>query len=298
MGKFLFISGCGLLAAILFALQWQNAGNMERDFPAHPGKIVSLAPGITETLYTLGLGDQVAGVTEFCAWPAEAATKPKIGGFREINLEAIARTGADLVVMPANMAHFRKLVEDIGMPVQLFDMQSLHNFLRDVGILGRITGRGEKARELVARFEDARKKASHRPKTPTVLMVLMSPDECKRSLTDLTVIGSDGFYDELIRIAGGKNAYAGATAFPRMSLESIIALDPDIIAVAAPDIENVAELKSRWNSITHLKAVRNGHLLILDDPGDTVPGPRSLATLEKLDGEISRIAAETPRSPS
>lgn len=280
-----------MLASALFAMQWQNARALKNTVAANPQRIVSLAPAITETLYALGLGKRIAGVTEFCTWPDDATRKPKVGGFHEINLEAIARTGADLVIMPTDMAHFKKLVEDIGIPVLLFDTQSLDGFLRDVQALGKLSATKEAAEELTTNFVSARTQTRDNAFAPRVLIALMNPDEFQRPLIDLTVIGKDGFYDELIKVAGGKNAYDGTTAFPRMSLESIIVINPDVIVVAAPDAPNIEKLKARWNSIEHLQAIRNGHFLIFNDPGDTVPGPRALGTLKKITSEISRITA-------
>lgn len=291
--KILFVSGVLLLGVAILALQWRNAEKPRAEISANPGRIVSLAPAITETLYALGLGDRVVGVTEFCARPAAAATKPKVGGFREVNLEAILRTRPDLVVLPANMAHFKNLIEDVGIRVLLFDSQSLDGFLRDVAVLGGLAGSDASARDLISRFAQARNKGIEADgAAPLVLFALMSPDECQGPISELTVIGKDEFYDELIRLAGGRNAYAGKAAYPRLGLESIIALNPDMIIVAAPDVANLEELRSRWNSIGVLKAISNGNLLILDEAADTVPGPASIATLEKIAGAISGIIRE------
>src|SRR5689334_12854274 len=69
---------------------------------AAPQRIVSTAPSITEMLYALGLGDRVAGVTNYCRYPPEARLKHKIGGYSSPNLEAIAALKPDLVIIPTN----------------------------------------------------------------------------------------------------------------------------------------------------------------------------------------------------
>ncbi|MHB8055660.1 MAG: helical backbone metal receptor, partial [Candidatus Aminicenantales bacterium] len=65
---------------------------------ARPKRIVSLAPNITEILFTLGAGDQVAGVTRYCDFPPEATAKTKIGGFLDPDIERIREVAPDLVV--------------------------------------------------------------------------------------------------------------------------------------------------------------------------------------------------------
>ena len=64
-----------------------------------PVRIVSLAPSITETLFALGLGDRVVGVTRFCAYPPEARTRPRVGGYFDPSYEAIVALRPDLVVI-------------------------------------------------------------------------------------------------------------------------------------------------------------------------------------------------------
>ena len=63
-------------------------------------RIVSTAPSITETLFALGLGERVVGVTRYCRYPAEALAKPKIGGYFDPNFEAIVGLKPDVVIVP------------------------------------------------------------------------------------------------------------------------------------------------------------------------------------------------------
>src|SRR5690606_36951859 len=61
-----------------------------------PKRIVSLAPSITESLFALGLGDRVVGVTRYCTYPPEAQTRAIVGGFVDPNYEAIVKLEPDL----------------------------------------------------------------------------------------------------------------------------------------------------------------------------------------------------------
>lgn len=280
MGRIYCFCALGLVIFLLFVVAMQNREETSTS-TTRPQRIVSLAPAITETLYALDLGDNVAGVTEFCAWPPKAAEKPKIGGFRDVNLEAIARTGADLTILPADMAHFKKSIEEMGIPVMLFDYSSLSSFLGAVDELGARCGKEAKAAELEAKFANSMRKTEN-GRRPRVLFTLLNPDEYNRPPRDMTVIGADGFYNSLIEAAGGCNAYTGKTPFPRMSLESIIALNPDVIVVGAPELADREQLERRWRDIGQLDGVKGDRLLVLTDPGDTIPGPRALATIKKI----------------
>lgn len=272
---------CGLL--ILLEARTDKAVGL----PVHnPQRIASLAPAITETLYALGLGDRVCGVTQFCDWPPEASQKPKIGGFREVNLEAIARTGADLVILPKDMAHFQKSIEDLGIPVRLFNYESLPGFLEDMQAIGRICGHSSEAETLANAFAGATNPETGGDK-PSVLFVLLNPDEYRKPVGEMTIIGADGFYNGIIAAAGGRNAYTDSTPFPRLSLEAVLSLDPDVIVIGAPEISDPETLAQRWRAIGQLKGTRGKRLLILNDPADTVPGPRSLATIRKIAEAVS-----------
>src|SRR5436309_6231056 len=66
---------------------------------AQPKRIVSTAPSITETLYALRLGDRVVGVSTYCHYPPEAATRPRIGTYLRPNVEAIVALHPDLVIL-------------------------------------------------------------------------------------------------------------------------------------------------------------------------------------------------------
>src|SRR6516165_6917265 len=62
-------------------------------------RIVSTSPGITETLFALGLGSRVVGVSEHCHYPREVIKLPKVGTFLQPNLEQIAQLQPDLVIL-------------------------------------------------------------------------------------------------------------------------------------------------------------------------------------------------------
>lgn len=258
------------------------------EIPISPQKIISLSPAITESLFALGLGDQIAAITKFCAWPPETAQKPKIGGFREINLEAIIRAEPDLIIMPKDMAHFKEQIEDLGVPVLLFDSGSFEGFIQSVKSIGELCGKVSEAANLLSEFENA-SVATQKEERAAVLFVLLNPDEYDRAPEDVTIIGNDDFYSEIIRAAGGNNAYIGKIPYPRLSLEALFKLNPDIIVIAAPHLKNREKLKINWRKLKGLKAVKNGKLLFLDDPGDTIPGPRSLGTIKKISQVINGV---------
>jgi ABC-type hemin transport system substrate-binding protein len=80
---------------------------------AKPQRIVSTSPSITETLFALGIGDRVVGVSQFYNYPPEVQKLPKVGSYISPDAEAIARLAPDLVVLEQNSS---ALAERLDLP--------------------------------------------------------------------------------------------------------------------------------------------------------------------------------------
>jgi len=253
--------------------------------PAAPQRIVSLSPGITETLYALGLGPSVAGVTRYCAWPPEAARLPKVAGFGEINYEAVLRVRPDLVVLPEDRVREKLCLERLGLPVLMLDTLSVSGLLRTITLLGRSAGREAEAEQLKAGLEKclltAKTLAEGRSR-PTVLFAVMRADQGSGGITEVHIVGRDGFYSELIEAAGGHNAYTGTLPFPRLSREALIVLDPEVIIEVISGGTNPEGARRDWQNLASIRAVKNGRVFVWTEQAHTVPGPRFADTLALL----------------
>jgi ABC-type Fe3+-hydroxamate transport system substrate-binding protein len=85
---------------------------------ARPERIISLAPSITETLFALGLGDRVVGITSYCNYPPEAAQKEKLGDTMRPSIEKIIALKADLVIASTSsqLEQFVSSLDQVGVP--------------------------------------------------------------------------------------------------------------------------------------------------------------------------------------
>ena len=266
--------------------------------PVAPQRIVSLSPGITETLYALGLGPSVAGATRYCAWPPEAANLPRVAGFGEINYEAVLRARPDLVLLPEDRARDRLYLERLGLPVLMLDTLTVSGLLRTISLLGRSAGREIEAEALKAGLEQrlaaARDAAEGRPR-PKVLFAVMRADQGTGGITEIHAVGRDGFYSELIEAAGGQNAYTGTLSFPRLSRESLVFLDPEVIIEVIPGGANPEGARRGWQELAAIRAVKNGRVFVLTEQAHTVPGPRFADTLALLSQALHPVTpAERP----
>lgn len=252
-------------------------------------RIVSMAPSITETLFALGCGDRVVGVTDFCRHPPQVRALPKVGGYINPNLEAVLRLQPDLVVAPAGQEAFPDKLRQLGLRVLVVDHRSLEGVFDSLVVLGRELQVEDAARELAdswrKRLAQLDQRWQGRPR-PGVLMVVERPLDGQR-LRDICAVGPDGFLDRLIAIAGGENVLHDAVVpFPLVSAESVLRLDPDIIIEIAGGLEerqlDPAIVLSAWDVLKELKAVREKRIYLLGDDVPLVPGPRMVDLAERL----------------
>ena len=253
--------------------------------PKSPQRIVSLAPNVTEILYALGLGPQVVGVSDFCAYPPEVKDKPKVAGFSDINFEALLRTRPDLVVLLLDRQRNRRNLERLGLASLALDTRSIPGLMGAIETLGQAAGRVKEAESLLASIRQALAAAEEKAagkERPRVLFSVMHSYQGLGYINEVVAVGKDGFFDAMIRAAGGQNVYEGSLAFPRLSRESLFFLNPEIIVDVISPHEDIEAARRDWNSLRSVRAIRNQRLILLTDEADTVPGPRFVNTVTRL----------------
>src|SRR5438309_4558793 len=107
----------------------------------NPQRIISLAPNLTETLFALGLGDRIVGVTAFCDFPAEAQTKEKIGDTLRPNLERIIALKPDLVLVSTSsqLETLMRRLDELKIPVYVTNPRTIAEVVTSIRALGEIT---------------------------------------------------------------------------------------------------------------------------------------------------------------
>jgi iron complex transport system substrate-binding protein len=251
-------------------------------------RIISLAPSITETLYALGLMDQVVGVTRYCDYPPEALTKTEIGGYYDPNYEAIVALEPDLIIMLAEHEEPRKHLADLGYNIIVVNHTSIQGILRSFELIGEACGVLPKARSIVedirARMHRIREKTEGLP-SPRV-MISIGRNMGSGTLKDVYISGKEGFYDEMIEFMGAVNAYEGDVAFPVVSGEGIIRMNPEVIIDMVPDIEehgwDPQMICREWDALSQVDAVKNHRVYVFGEDYVVVPGPRFILIMEKM----------------
>jgi iron complex transport system substrate-binding protein len=244
-----------------------------------PQKVVSLAPSVTETVFALGFGKRLVGVTDYCDYPAEARKLPRIGGFMSPSLESIVAKRPDLVigVSSATDPVKAKEMERLGLKVSLISLASVNDILNSIKSVARLLGSPEAGERLVHKitlqFDEVKRRVAPAPRRSTLLAVGLRP---------LVVVGGKNFIDELITLAGGENI-AGKAAQPWLNLpdEYVVAKAPQVIIEAGMGSER-SESAKRWGDLKSIPAVKEGRVYAY--PSDKIlrPGPRIGEGLEEI----------------
>jgi len=249
--------------------------------PGHPQRIVSLAPSLTETLFALGVGDRVVGVTRFCAYPPAARELPKIGGHLDPNFEAIVSLEPDLVVVIPSSHENRRRLESLGIAVLEVDQHDVDAVLESVATVADACGVGERGAALRSTIEDRLADvASTVAGSPRVrTLVVVGHQIGGGAVRSVWAAGPDTFYDGVLRIAGGVNVIDGSVArYPELSREGLTALDPEVVLDVIAGVEDrnldLDEVLSGWRRLSELRAVREHRVSVLEGDHMVVPGPR------------------------
>ncbi|MFA5785927.1 MAG: helical backbone metal receptor [Actinomycetota bacterium] len=252
-------------------------------------RIVSLAPNITEVLFELGLGNKVVGVTTYCLYPPAARDLPEVGGYSTPNYEAIAALNADLVVMGPEHEEAKQKLATLGIETLTVRYSSVAEILDSIRTIGQSTGVQQKAKGILAdireKIEGIRERTEDLPRPRT--MISIGRGMGSGTLKEVYVAGPDTFYDDLVDIAGGVNAYQGGAAqYPSVSAEGILRWNPQVIIDVVPELKDKGWTKDRvlkeWRDVAAVDAVKNGQVSILDEEYVAIPGPRFVLTLELI----------------
>ncbi len=262
--------------------------------PAHiraatPARIVSTSPSITETLFALGLGDRVVGVSAFCRFPPEVLKLPKVGTFLKPDAELIAGLQPDLVVVHELSTGIDRKLKSLHIPFVVVDrgtLASVFSSIRQIAAGAGVAARGDVlVADIERRLQTVRVAGASAPHPRVLFIIGRNPG----TLTDLVAVGPGSYINDLIEIAGGKNVLAirGQPEYPRISMETVLRLDPDVIVDTVDMGETEAERRLRqpinerlWSAYGTLTAVRTRRLHAATTDALVVPGPRVIDAAE------------------
>lgn len=262
----------------------------------YPERIVCLTEETTETLYLLGEGDRIVGISGYTVRPPEARQKPKISSFLHAKYDRIEALRPDLVLAFSDLQ--AELTTDLvrrGLPVFTFNQRSIAEILQMIRVLGGIVGAGAKAEALAddlrSGLQAIREAGARLPLRPRVYF----------EEWDEPLISGIRWVEELVEIAGGEPVFpqlrGASLARDRIvSSEQVIAAAPDVIVASwCGKPVRQARIASRpgWDRIP---AVRNGRIHEIKSTFILQPGPAALTEgVQRLHAILALPAPEAAR---
>ncbi len=273
------IIGILLAFALVFAVGCsKNKTRSEFD----GGRIVSMTPSMTETLFALGLGKHVVGVSRFCAYPPEVQSIAKVGGLMDPDLEAIVRLSPTCVVMQQNSTDIGSKLEAFNLSVKYVKANTLAEVLDSFADLGRTFGREPQGIALRKSVEDALNRGVDFPHRKVLLVIWRNVGD---GIKDMTIAAQDGYYSEIFRRFNCELLpEKSSIPYPTISAEGVLALKPDMIIellVGLDEKSHKAALEDWRRSLPEQEA----SVRIISEQCAVVPGPRIVefaALLEKI----------------
>ena len=266
------------------SVRFRDETGREVVVPFPPRRIVSLAPNITEILFSLGLDEEIVGVSIHCNYPEKAKTKVQVGSYISLDFERIISLKPDLIIA-TGAGNTREMVERLGalgFETYVIFPRKFDDVLQSIAHLSQVVDR---EREGVAIVEGMRRRrqsvvelTQSLPKPKVFLQIGDAP---------IVTVGKNSFADDLIRLAGGENIAGKEKAmYPRLGMEEILKRSPEVIIISSMnpkgDYEKILKEWARWKTIP---AVKNNRVHLMDSDLIDRPSPRIIEGLE----EIARI---------
>lgn len=189
------------------------------EFSDRPRRVVSLVPSLTETLFAIGAGADVVGITDWCIFPANLEL-PRVGGTKNPSIDAIRALQPDLVHMnlEENLERHGRAIRAFA-PVFVTEPKRVADVAALLRLLGDIHQKQERAGALASELE-------HEMSTPHESTFTFA---CPIWKNPWMWCGGDTYVSDLVSCAGGRNVVGDFTRYPTLALDDVLALKPDIV---------------------------------------------------------------------
>jgi len=250
-------------------------------------RIIALSPSAVEIIYQLGLDDRLVGVSRFCKYPDDAKSKPVVGGYLDLDFEAVLRLKPDCVILLVEQHALAERLNQLGINTISVDHASTSGIVNSITDIGKAFGKHDESNSITSSIEKRVQAITERGKQiapkPRVL-VCITRDTNSDHPDRVIAAGNAGVHQEYITMAGGINAYQGSVAYPALSREKLIQLNPDIIIelIQEKTWNTLGEEKlfNQWAAYGELKAIANQRVYFIHENKHMIPGPRFVDTLE------------------
>jgi iron complex transport system substrate-binding protein len=261
-----------LIAALLFCVA-------SPAMTSQPKHIISLAPTLTETVFALGAGKQLVGVSRFCDRPEQVRKLPRVGGLFDPQLEVILALKPDLVLATSAASHVAvvKELRSRGIQVLATSGDTLGQIQSQIAEVGKALGRAKEAEQLVGNFHTSMTKHKGNLASFSSLKILLVVGN-----SPIVVAGPGSFADEVLTLIGATSAVPRTSpSWPIWSLENIAQNPPDFI-IGTQGTASLGALKTELAPILRSSKLAHTRIIATRAPILQRPGPNLWADVDAL----------------
>lgn len=250
----------------------------ESSTPQESMRVISLAPSHTEWVFALGAQSLLVGRTDRCDYPIQAKKIKSVGGLFPPQLERILSLAPTDVLMIDGHEPLRAQLNRLNVKVHHLQPHSLEEIFTQASALGDLFNAQEAARRWISEGRQRIKRFKDIERRPRVAIEIWSHP--------LTVAGAESFMGDLMRVAGGTVVPQGVGAWPTLSIERLIEMNPEVIFVSTEALyqELINQPSAPWRTV---KAVQLKQIYRLEGRLAR-PGPRVIDELEWINERLSQ----------
>ena len=249
-------------------------------FEKVPGRIITLAPNLTEMIFDLGLDKKLVGNTLYCNYPEAAKRIEKVGDLLTINYEKIVTLKPDLVfiTVEGNTKETYDKFHQLGIKIFVSNPRNYAGIKKTYRDFGKIFQIEDVANNKIAGWDSTVAKISMLRKNYIQKSAMFVLD-----LKPLILAGKNTFLNEFLQICGLKNiAEDSPVNYPMFSREEILKRNPDYIIYPTGGDDNISRIKNAYPEWSKITAIKKSNVLFVDWDLYSRPGPRFTDALNDL----------------
>ncbi len=246
-------------------------------------RIVSLAPNITEILFFVEAQGLIRGVTRFCNYPEEAKKIEKVGGINDVDVEKIISLDPDLIIATkdGNPRRVVDFLEAASIPSFVINPRNIKEILDSMEKIACLSGASAdvfaKIQSIRGEFLQLKRRGSGRG-ARVLFLVSRSP---------MIAAGKDTFINEMIHLSGGINVVENFDiSYPRLGVEGILSLSPDIIFAVTSMGGGVGD--GQLMRVRDIAGEERIEVIAVDPDIYTRPGPRLFQGMREIEDILNR----------
>ena len=256
-------------------------------------RIITLSPAINEIAFALGLGDKIIANTEFCDFPIESKNIQKVGGYGSVSLEKVVNLNPTIILNQDYDKKLNQSLKDLNFKTLVYKTNSLEDIKFTIKDLGKVFNKKEEAKDLNNQIENSLESLINIVENQKILIVI-SPQSTLSN--QIFVVGNFIYFEDIIKASNNINAYQSSLkSQPSINSEKLITLNPDIIILLAPFLENdkITQEKyiNMWEKLP-TNASKQKNIYIIDKLYSGIPSHRIRYFIDDFKGILEDVRAK------